>query len=65
MPLYQYQCLKCGHIMEKLEKAGTPSRPSCEKCGSRRMEKMMPSFSVGAMSKASGIACPTGTCSLS
>ncbi len=65
MPLYKYRCAKCGHVVERIEKANASGRPTCEKCGSRRMEKMMPTFSVGSAAGVSGSSCPTGTCPLS
>jgi len=65
MPLYEYRCAKCGHVMEVLENAGASSRHTCEKCGSRRMEKLLSTFGVGAGAKSSGGSCPTGTCPLS
>jgi len=65
MPLYKYLCAKCGHAMEKLEKSDAEARHVCEKCGSRRVERALPSFSVGSGSEASRGSCPTGTCPLS
>ena len=65
MPLYEYRCRKCGHVMEVLEKVNANSRHTCEKCHSRRMEKMMSAFGVGSTTRSSGGSCPTGTCSLS
>jgi len=64
MPLYEYCCKKCGHVTEVLEKASADGRHICEKCGGRRMEKLMSAFGVGAGVKSSG-SCPTGTCPLS
>lgn len=64
MPLYEYRCAKCGHVMEVLEKADASHRHTCEKCGGRRMEKLMSTFRVGASAKSSGGSCPTGTCPL-
>lgn len=63
MPLYKYRCAQCGHIMEVLEKMNASDQHACEKCGERRIEKMMSAFSVGAASGTSGGVCPTGTCS--
>ena len=65
MPLYKYLCAKCGHVMEKLERANTAQRHVCEKCGSHRVKKALPTFSVGSGSGTSGDSCPTGTCPLS
>lgn len=64
MPLFEYLCTECGHVMEVLEKSGERKRHKCEKCGSARMEKIMSTFGVGA-EKSSGGSCPTGTCPLS
>ena len=65
MPLYEYRCAKCEHVIQVLEKAHANGRHTCEKCGSRRMEKLISGFSVGASSPSSGGSCPTGTCPLS
>jgi len=65
MPLYEYRCSKCGHVMEVLEKANARGRHTCEKCGGRRMEKLLSTFGVGAGVKSAGGSCPTGTCPLS
>ena len=32
MPLYEYQCRKCGHRFEKIEKVAGPHAKSCPKC---------------------------------
>jgi len=65
MPLYGYHCAKCGHVMEVLEKPDARGAHVCEKCGSRRMKKVVTTFRVGAGAKSSGGSCPTGTCPLS
>lgn len=33
MPLFEYQCRKCGARVEKIQKFSAPSRAKCEKCG--------------------------------
>ena len=33
MPLYEYQCKKCGRKMEKIRKFSDPPLTVCEKCG--------------------------------
>ena len=68
MPLFDYQCQKCGHVAEFLENSENKKVHRCEECGSTRMKKMISAFSVGAESGSSsggGSSCPTGTCSLS
>jgi putative FmdB family regulatory protein len=44
MPLYEYDCKKCGTRFEHLQ-YGADDAPECPKCGSRRLEK---AFSVFA-----------------
>lgn len=68
MPIFEYRCKKCGYKMEFLEKSSGKSTHSCEKCGSRDMEKLFSGFAVGQSSSSSGSSagsCPTGTCPLS
>ena len=33
MPLYEYQCKKCGHRFEKIQKFSDPRVKKCPKCG--------------------------------
>ena len=33
MPLYEYQCEKCGKIVEIIQKFSDPPLSECEKCG--------------------------------
>jgi len=47
MPLYEYRCTKCGHVMEVLEKTDAKGSHTCEKCGGRRMEKLLSTFGAG------------------
>ena len=65
MPIYEYRCKKCGHVTEVLESADASARHTCGKCGSRRVEKLVSTFGVGASTRSSGSSCPTGTCPLS
>lgn len=32
MPLYEYKCSKCGHLLECLQKFGDPAPKSCPTC---------------------------------
>lgn len=34
MPLYEYQCTKCGHTFERIQKFSDPHVSECPKCGS-------------------------------
>ena len=33
MPLYEYECEKCGHRVEKIQKFSDAPLETCEKCG--------------------------------
>lgn len=33
MPLYEYQCKKCQHRFEKIQKVSDPKIKKCPKCG--------------------------------
>ena len=45
MPLYDYQCKKCGHEFEALIRTGDPA-PTCTECGSGDLERLLTSFAV-------------------
>jgi putative FmdB family regulatory protein len=64
MPIYSYQCEKCGNPFDLLE--GMTAEKvvrKCPVCGSKKVRKKMSGFSVGGSSGGSGISsCPTGTC---
>jgi len=64
MPIYEYKCRKCGHVMEILEKSGGKRRHICEQCKSDELQKLPSGFSVGSSggSLSGGGSCPTGTC---
>jgi putative FmdB family regulatory protein len=68
MPIYVYVCKKCGEKFDLL--VGVTSKKlelKCTKCGSKHLQRVLSSFSVGSSggkSDSSGGACPTGTCNL-
>ena len=66
MPIYEYKCIDCGYVSSFLEKPGSRQSHPCEKCGSKKTEKVFSTFAakVGG-SSSSGSSCPTGTCPLS
>ena len=33
MPLYEYECLKCGRRVEKIQKFSDPPLTTCKSCG--------------------------------
>ncbi len=42
MPIYEYQCKKCGAVMEHIQKFSDPPMTDCGDCGTEgSLEKMM------------------------
>ena len=35
MPLYEYECKKCGHRFEKIQKFSDPHETKCPQCGGK------------------------------
>jgi putative FmdB family regulatory protein len=35
LPLYEYQCVKCGHRFEKIESVSASTTKKCPKCGGK------------------------------
>jgi len=35
LPLYEYQCVKCGHRYEKIKKFSDPPDKKCPECGGK------------------------------
>ncbi len=65
MPIYEYQCKKCGHVTEILEMSGDKDKHTCTKCGSEQMGKILSSFGISSEESSSSESCPTGTCPIS
>jgi len=40
LPLYEYRCVKCGALMEKIQKFADPPLTKCEKCGGK-LERLL------------------------
>ena len=67
VPIYEYRCEKCKHVMEFLESYGDDTKEHrCQKCGSRDVRKILsvPTIRTADGSKPTGGSCPTGTCPL-
>ena len=66
MPIFEYECSKCGHVTSFLEKPNARRPHTCEKCGSNDTEKVFSTFAAkSGTSSCSSSSCPTGTCPLS
>ena len=56
MPIYEYKCKKCGWTFEFLVRESV--KPECPKCKSKRLEKLLSTFSAGVPKDS--CACPAG-----
>ena len=65
MPIFEYECRKCGHVSSFLEKANARHAHTCEKCGSQETKKVFSRFAAKSGTSSYGSSCPTGTCPLS
>ena len=45
MPLYEYQCTKCKHRFEKIQKFSDPEVKKCPECGGK-VEKLLSATAV-------------------
>ncbi len=46
MPIYEYECLKCGHRFEVIQKISDPPIKKCEKCKKGKAEKLISSPAI-------------------
>ena len=42
MPLYEYQCKKCGHRFERIQRFSDPPVKKCPKCGGKVEQLLSP-----------------------
>lgn len=52
MPIYEYQCERCGHQLEVLQKISEPPRTECPACGEPALKKLV--SAAGFVLKGSG-----------
>ncbi len=70
MPIFEYKCQQCGHVMEVLQKSRKATKQTCAECGGTDMKKLLSGFAVrqGSSSSpacdscAAGPACGQGMC---
>lgn len=59
MPIYEYQCRKCGHLFEELMLGSRKVDPECPKCGRAEVQRRPSTFCGGSPS---GGAVDAGRC---
>jgi putative FmdB family regulatory protein len=48
MPIYEYQCAKCGRVSNFLVRSiATHQPPACPKCGHSKMSRLLSRFTLG------------------
>ncbi|HZV81817.1 MAG TPA: zinc ribbon domain-containing protein [Geobacteraceae bacterium] len=50
MPIFEYLCLACGNLFEKLQKSSEEKAPACPACGSAEVKRELSSFAAPAPS---------------
>ncbi|MGM0452835.1 MAG: FmdB family zinc ribbon protein [Thermodesulfobacteriota bacterium] len=48
MPIYEYECQKCGHLFEDLVIGSRKETPQCPKCGKIEVHRRPSTFCGGA-----------------
>ena len=62
MPLYEYQCKKCGKKFEALVSLRNSDDPvKCPHCDSEKTDKLLSTFSASVGSSTKGACCNTGS----
>jgi putative FmdB family regulatory protein len=52
MPLYEYECTKCSHVFDVLQKVGEGAETLiCPKCGGMRLKKLVTGFRLHSWSE--------------
>ena len=46
MPIFEYQCLKCGHKFEELVLVGKQPELECPSCSSGKVKKLLSAGSI-------------------
>ncbi len=70
MPIFEYKCEQCGHVMEVLQKSRNATKQTCAECGGTNMKKLLSGFAVAQAkpgtpacdSCTSASSCPGGAC---
>ncbi len=41
MPIYEYQCERCGHALEAMQRMADPALRTCPKCGEDELRRLI------------------------
>lgn len=60
MPIYEYQCKKCGHRFELIRRlSDTDATAKCPRCGEAKPERLISSFGSPGSKDSCSISMPT------
>ncbi|MBN1656499.1 MAG: zinc ribbon domain-containing protein [Deltaproteobacteria bacterium] len=48
MPIFEFECKKCGKTFETLMGSNEKEKPPCPDCGSKKTKRMLSAFSSGS-----------------
>ncbi|MBO4345286.1 MAG: zinc ribbon domain-containing protein [Victivallales bacterium] len=62
MPIYEYECQKCGKVFSHLHRRLNDAAPACPECGASDVKKKFSSFSAKVQTSgcAHADSCPSG-----
>jgi len=63
VPVFEYRCQACGHVVEFLEKGRRGPKRVCPRCQSPDLKKLLSGFAVGQSAKPTSppcLSCPGG-----
>lgn len=49
MPIYEYQCARCGHQFETLVMGQTDAPAECPKCGHKEVSRRLSAVAAGGL----------------
>lgn len=61
MPIFEFECEKCGAKFERLVFASDNDPVECKECGSPDTRKVVSVFSCSGLGASSGSSCGSGT----
>lgn len=62
MPIFEYRCDECNYVTSFYEKADNEDVHTCEKCGSKSVQKIWSTFYAKGSGDDNG--CSDGSCNL-
>ena len=59
VPLYEYECQKCGYLFEELVSFSNADNVPCPECGSEQVERLASGFAASGMEGGSDSIAPS------